>query len=231
MAPGARARDVQHGIEEITRRFDEHREGMDRFAALLVDASRREEEPVRIAAAWAMQYDAPRREFVLRLREMVASDASVLVRRNAASSLAAQGDPSGRPVLRSMLEPWTVVAPESGTVLSLAATGSVLRDGATAARMRVADGAEVEVRTAVGGCVSGSLVAAGSQVATGAPLLSLKPDASHVLNAAFALGRVGTADDVDLLNRIAAPQSECPDDVRRAAVAAVAAIRAREPPR
>jgi biotin carboxyl carrier protein len=225
MEPSASARSAQHGVEEITHRLG--RPGADRWAKLLVEASRRAEDPVRVSAAWAMQYDAGREEFVARLREMVGSDASELVRRNAATSLALSGDASARTVLRSMLEPFTVRSTDAGVVSGLVAVEAPVKDGAPVARVGRDDGTSADVRAPVPGGVLRRAVENGARVAVGDPLVVLGPDGRHALNAAGALALVGTNDDAELLSLAAAPQSQFGEDVKAAARQALAAIRSR----
>ncbi len=227
-APTAKPRDVQHGVEEIRRRLEEEpgRPGMDRWAKALVEASRRAEDPVRVQAAWAMGFDAGREEFLARLREMAAGDASVLVRRNAACSLANAGDASGRVVLRSMLEPCTVTSPAAGVVSGLPGVDAPVVENHAAASVRRDDGEVVMVVAPAPGRVRTRVVADGARVAAGDAVLVLAPDARHAWNAALALGRVGTKKDVELLERAAA-ESGFPDKLRADARAAADAVRAR----
>lgn len=227
MSPSATARETQHGIEEITRRLLENDVGRDRWARLLVEASRRPDDPVRIAAAWAMHFDAGREEFVLRLREMATRDESVLASRNAACSLAKSGDAEARSVLRSMLDAYTVTASEDGVVSGLVPVGSVLRENVPVARIRRDDGTVADVTTPVPGRVLSRAAAEGAKVTRGDAIVVLGPDGRHALNAAVALGIVGTEADVELLNLAAAPQSEFGAEVKSAARRAVGAIRAR----
>lgn len=227
MQPSSPPRDVMHGINEISLRLRTESHGLDRWAKLLVDASRRGEDPVRVATAWAMGEDATRPEFEVRLQELVAGDVSVLVRRNAACALANARDPAGREVLRSMLQEFTVAAGEAGVVSSVAAVDMPVRDGAVAARIRRDDGASADVLAPVPGRVVRRAATDGARVAKGDALVVLSPDATHALNAAAALSLVGTQEDVELLNLAAAPQSEFRDDVKQAARTAVEAIRSR----
>jgi len=228
MGEDAKPRDVQHGVEEITRRFDERRVGMDRWAAALVAASKRPEDPVRNVAAWGMGFDAGRAEFVARLRELAASDSSVLVRRNAACSLANAGDASGRASLRAMLEPFVVTAPVAGILERPAAIELPVRENKDlVCAVRRDDGTVADVLSPVPGRVTRRIVAEGARVAVGDGVIELAPDAKHAANAAAALARVGTKDDVELLDLAGAPRSTFPDDVKSLARAAADAIRAR----
>jgi multidrug efflux pump subunit AcrA (membrane-fusion protein) len=192
-----------------------------------VEASRRNEDPVRVAAAWAMHVDASRPEFVARLREMAAGDASVLARRNAACSLSNARDPAGRDVLRSMLGAFTVTSADAGVVSSVVAVEMPVREGVAVARVRRDDGTSADVTAPVPGRVVRRAAEDGARVAAGDAVVVLSPDPAHALNAAFALALVGTTDDVELLTLAAAPQSNLGEDVQKAARAAVEAIRSR----
>lgn len=227
MQPASPPRDVMHGINEITVRLETGGHGLDRWAGLLVDASRRAEDPVRNAAAWGMGADASRPEFVARLHELVTGDPSVLVRRNAACSLARAHDAAGRAVLRSMLQPFTVTAGEAGVVSSVAAVEMPVKDGGVVARIRKDDGATADALAPVPGRVIRRAAEDGARVAAGDALVVLSPDGTHALNAAAALSLVGTNEDVELLNLAAAPQSALGEDVKKAATLAVEAIRSR----
>ncbi len=97
--PSADTKQQKHAVEELSHRFEERTPGVDRWAGDLVELSRTSHPTVRASCAWVMQYDATRPEFRARLLEMVQS-AGPMVQRNAATSLAAAGDPGGRAVLR-----------------------------------------------------------------------------------------------------------------------------------
>jgi HEAT repeat protein len=200
---------------------------MDRWAKALVLESRRPEAPVRNTAAWAMAYDPGRPEFVERLRELVAGDESILVRRNAACSLAKSNDAAGRPVLRSMFDQFTVTAPAAGVVSALPGVGVSVQGEKAIATVKQDDGTVIDVVAAVPGRVAKTAAATDARVAPGDPLVVLEPDGQHALNAAVALALVGTEDDLPVLGLAAAPQSQFGDDVKAAARAAVDAIRAR----
>ncbi len=225
----ASPRAVQHAIHELSVRFEEGRPGMDRFAPGLVGASRRAEDAVRVAAAWCMQFDARRPEFTERLRELVADDRSELVRRNAALALAKTGDGAALPVLRAMLAPVTVRAPLAARVESVVALESAVREGGMVARLRAADGSELELRSELAGTVAEQPVRAGDDVAAGASVVVLRPEPEHVENAAAALALVGTESDAVALAEIADARSPFAEEVRATARWAAASIRARQP--
>jgi multidrug resistance efflux pump len=174
-----------------------------------------------------MGYDAGRAEFVARLLEIVASDTSQLARRNAACALAKSGEAAARPVLRSMLEPFTVTAPEAGVVSGVLGLEMPLEAGQAAAQIRRDDGAVAQVLAPVPGHVLERVAAEGAAVRAGDPLVVLGPDSRHAFNAAVGLALVGTRDDLELLGLASAPQSAFGADVKAAAQKAAEAIRAR----
>jgi biotin carboxyl carrier protein len=229
LGPESPPRHVQHAVEEITQRFEEGLPGMDPWAQLLVEASRRPDPAIRVTCAWGMQFDPGRAEFTARLREMVTDDDSVAVRRNAATSLARSNDDTGLPVIRSMLEPLDVFSPGAGVVRDLAAVGRVVRDGEVLATLETAreDEERERIRAPVPGRVARVEATEGDTVEAGALVVVLAPDPAHVLNAVVALGRVGTEDDVERLEFVAGPRAGFGDLARQWAQRALAAIRER----
>ncbi|MCE9636798.1 MAG: hypothetical protein K8T90_13930 [Planctomycetes bacterium] len=228
LADGSPSRKAMHGITELTERWREGQPGMDRWVERLVSASRRPEASVRRTAAWAMQLGAKDASVAARLREIVADDVDPVTRRNAACALSLADDPvAARPVLRSMLESWLVVAPAGGTVESLIAVGRRAKEDEMAGRMRGAAGDRVEVPVLVPGRVVEVLAKAGDQVAAGSPLLRLAPDPAHVTNAAAALTLAGSPDDVELLRTMLQPGAEMPSGTAVQVHAAIEAIERR----
>jgi len=240
IGPDARPRDLQHAIEEISRRLEEGRPGMDRWAAELVRVSANPEVAVRVSAAWCMQFDAHRETFGARLRVMLANDPSLMVRRNAATSLAKAGDPAARPVLRSMLEPVTVTASASGRVESVLDIGQIVQEGDLVARVERSatddpgddddhdddgDSALIDVRAPVPGTVSDVLIDDGAAIVAGAPVVRLDPSLEHIRNAIVGLALVGTAEDAALLIQIADPRSGYPEEIRASARSAAEQVK------
>lgn len=222
------SRRAMHGVVELTERWREQQPGMDRWKERLVAVSRRPEGNVRRSAAWAMQFAAADPTIVARLRELVAADPDESVRRNAACSLSLSPDRAeARPVLRAMLQPYTVPAPADATVESVLDVGRRPREDEMVVRLRDAAGRRVEAVTTVPGRVVEARVKSGDVVRPGDPLVVLAPDASHVLSAATALAYAGTAEDVPLLRAFTAAGAEVPAHVAEQVRAALAAIERR----
>ena len=206
LAPSSSVRQAEHGVEELTKRFEEHAPGMDRWVKLLIDASRRPEVPVRRTSAWAMQYGASRDDCASRLREMLATDTDVTAQRNAACALSRAGDVTALPVLRSMISNYTVTAPLSGTVTSVLDLSRRAEQDGLIAKLELADGTSAEASSPVPGRVVAVHVARGAPVTVGAPLVDLAPDADHAMNGAMGLALVGTREDLALLRTLGGPQ-------------------------
>ncbi len=227
LRPEATVRQVQHGFEEVTHRFEAGAPGMDRWAGLVVEASRREETPVRRAAAWSMQYAAARPDFAARLREMMGSDRDETVRRMAACALSKAGDASARPTLRSMLENYTITSPVAGKVDSILPAGRRAELDGLVAKIQRADGTRVEAPGTVPGRILEVKVAEGAEVVAGSPLVVVAPDPEHALNAVVALALVGTPEDLPLIQSLAGAQPAAGARVAEQVPAVVAAIQAR----
>ena len=222
----AKPRHVQHAVHEIARRLDEARPGSDRWCTELVRVSRRDEVEVRVGAAWAMQFDSVRPEFVERLREMV-RDPAPTVRRNAATSLARGGDDAGLHVLREMLSTHTVLSPVPGDVTALLAADQPVREGLSVASIRLASGETYEVRAELPGHVVETAVKIGAPIGAGEPLLSVAPSDDHLRNGIAGLALVGRREDVPLVRGWADPRASAADDVRAAAEAAAQVLESR----
>jgi biotin carboxyl carrier protein len=225
---GATPREVQHAVEELSRRFQEGRPGMERWAEDLVRVSAHPEEAVRISAAWCMQFDATRDAFRERLRELTAADPSPMVRRNAATSLAKSADPAALPILRAMLEPFTVTAPAAGVLQDLAGLDQPVEQGAQIGQIDAGGEELVDVRAAVPGSISEVIAKDGATVTAGAALVRIRPAAEHLKNAMLGLAIVGTTEDADRARSAADSRSGYPDDVRAAAEWAARQIDARD---
>ncbi len=226
LGPDSKPRAVQHGIEEITRRFEEGRPGMDRWAGELVRVSASADVPVRVAAAWAMQFDPSREGFVTRLRVLL-DDPDPLVRRNAATSLARSGDPAALPVLREMLSDTVVFSPAAGTLETLHRAGQPVAEGLLLAMIESDDGVEHELRALLPGRVLAELAERDGVVAKGDELLRVGPSQEHMLHAAMGLALAGTPVDVALLEPLADPRAEVDARLRDVAAAAIRSIESR----
>ena len=222
------SRKAMHGLVELTERWRERSPGMDRWKERLLLVSRRPEANVRRSAAWAMQCDPVDPALNARLHELVASDPDDSARRNAACALSRAPDgAAARPVLRSMLQSFTVTAPAAGVVESVLDPGRRPKEDEMVARLRGVAGERIEAVTTVPGRVLEVRVKPGDTVAAGDPVAVLAADANHVLAAAAALSYAGTAEDVPLLQAFTAAGGEVPANVAEQVRAAIAAIERR----
>src|SRR5207302_8180577 len=95
------------------------------------------------------------------------SDGEPLVRRNAALQLVRFGDGSGRPELRSMLQPFELKSPIAGSVASLLPQGSKISAGGLLARIRDSANAVQEFRSPVDGAIARLALKEGDAVGAG----------------------------------------------------------------
>ena len=85
-------------------------------------------EEVRNTDAWVMGQDTSGAGFHEALLKML-DDPSLSVRGNAALSLVRFGDATGRPQILELLQPATVIAPQSGKVIDTSAVGTAIHQG------------------------------------------------------------------------------------------------------
>jgi multidrug efflux pump subunit AcrA (membrane-fusion protein) len=150
------------------------------------------------------------------------------VRRNAALQLVRFGDASGRPELRSMLEPFEAKSPIAGSVVSLLVQGSRIKSGGLLARIRDTANAVQEFRSPVDGSIGTLSVKEGGAIAAGQTIARLVPDRATVSDALQALAYVGAKDDLPAIESCA--QANAGTEIAPQAAAAAKAIRARSGP-
>src|SRR5437660_8713486 len=127
-------------------------------------------------------------------------DTEPLVRRNAALQLVSFGDASGRPELRTMLQPFEAKCPIAGTIISLLPVGSSIRGGAMLARIRDTSNNLYEFRSPVDGKVATPPAAKeGDQITPNQTVARVIPDEATVVDALRALAYVGTNEDLPLI--------------------------------
>src|SRR5689334_4044182 len=107
-------RHAQHALVQVGERIT-RRQDVSRWYPAVLEESSSPSLELRQTAAWIMGQDphyAPFHDALLRLIH----DPQPMVRRNAALALAAFGDAAARPELVAMLRPFTIAAPNSGTL-------------------------------------------------------------------------------------------------------------------
>jgi len=137
-------------------------------------------------------------EFHNSLKGLLA-DSEAIVRRNAALALVRFNDASGRGELLGMLQPFTLTAPADGALQSSLSSGAQISRGALLGRILQPSNEVIELRSPLIGKVDRLLVANGSRLAKGQPVLTIKSDEQSVWETLRALSVVGQPEDLSLV--------------------------------
>lgn len=157
----------------------------------------------------------------------LAGDSDPMVRRNAALSLVPFGDASGRAELRAMLEPFSLCAPEAGTITFRLREGDPVRSGTAVARLASGESKPSDVVSPVAGELARRAVADQATVAAGNVVAEISSGEDQVWEALRALYLVGTTEDLADVERFARGVPGMPDRIRQQAALTAAAIRRR----
>jgi HEAT repeat protein len=219
-ADKSKPRHAQHALVQLSDRLARHENISHWYPDVMAQASMPNLE-LRLTAAWVMGQDptyAPFHETLLRLLH----DSEPMVRRNAATSLAAFGDGAGRPELVDMLKPYTILAPVAGKIDYRLKLGDYVNPGTLVGHI-----GDTEVRSAVPGEVRDLDKREGDAVNTGDSLADLSADPNHVWEALRALYLVGQSSDLEAVQRFTRPNAGMPEKVLRQAELTAEAIRTR----
>ncbi len=225
--PAAKPRKIQHALVQLSQRLTDS--GPDAVAAWYPDVGTLAAHPtpeVRMTVAWLMGQDPTAAQFRERLTRLL-QDADPLVRRNAALSLVAFGEASGREEVRGMLGRRSIAAPASGELLFRRSEGDSVRAGSLVARIQVDAGTHQEVRAAVPGVVEELLAEEGTTVTAGQPLVSMAPEEDQVWEALRALYFIGEMKDLPLIQPFLSENPTLSDRVRQQAGFTISAIQGR----
>jgi len=173
-----------------------------------------------------MQYDKSYEAFRGALAAML-NDRDPTVRHQAALSLVAMGDSSGRSELVSMLQFRPLRAEAAGKATVLLREGDAVAAGGPIVRIDQPNGNKVEARASEAARVERLSVSTGAQVAEGQELAVLSPSIDQVWEALRALYLVGQPDDIPSIQHYAMDLPGMPERVRKQAAAATEAIRSR----
>lgn len=218
---------TQHALAQLSDRMARGDATVQRWYPQLLVLARNPEAQFRLMAAWAMGQDNHAEEFHQVLRSLL-DDPEPMVRWNAALALARFGDAAAEPELRSMLEPYRLVAPRAGALKFRLKERDAVRKGSIVARIRPEDGGKpVDVISPLGGEVDRLLAKDGASLFGGEALAIILPDESQVwesLRALYLVGQLLDLVEVDRLARSVPPMSE---RVRQQALLTAQAIRQR----
>jgi len=219
-------RRTQHALVQIGERLGRGDPGVKRWYPQIVALGGHEKPEVRSTAAWLMGQDNAAGEFHAALGRLL-DDFDPLVRQNAALSLVRFGDASGRPVLRQMLLPYPLAAPETGTLEIRLQPDDLLNPGTLLGRVEVGSEEAVEIRSPLPGTVSRWLAADGDRVGADEPVVMLAPDETQVWEALRALSLVGESEDLEMIEPFVRGNPRLGGRIRQQATLTMKAIRER----
>jgi HEAT repeat protein len=217
---------TQHALAQVAAQIERGDAGARRWYPQVIRLGRDREPQVRLMAAWAMGQDNTSGDFHRALLILV-TDPDPAVRSNAALALARFGDPSGEAQLRLLLRPYTLVAPQAGSLTFQLKEGDPVRSGSAVARIREGDAAAVEVRSPLSGQLERWVVKDGARVAAGDKIGVLSPGQEQVWEALRALYLVGRPEDLEAIELYARGSSGMPARIRQQAALTAEAIRKR----
>jgi hypothetical protein len=218
-------RHIQHALVQIGERMSRHDASVAQWSPQVVRSASNPVEEVRNTDAWVMGQDTSGAGFHEALLRMLA-DSSLMVRGNAALSLVRFGDATGRPQILELLQPATVIAPQSGKVIDTSAVGTAIRQGGIVAKLQ--EGTETtQIRSPISGRLRTLSAQTGQTIATSAQIATIDPGTEQVWEALRALYLVGQAEDVAAILPYERELPDIPDHVRKQAIETEKAIRER----
>jgi len=218
-------RHIQQALVQVSERISRHDPAVQRWYPDLVRLAADPVEEVRNTDAWVMGQDTSGSGFHATLLKML-NDPSPMVRGNAALSLVRFGDSTGRPQIVALLQPASIVAPQSGRVVDSDRPGTAIHEGGLVAKLKYGQRQSVEVRSPIPGRIR-SVAQAGANVTADAEIAIVDPATTQVWEALRALYLVGQLDDLPAIRPYERDLPDMSDDVRKQAVETEKAIRAR----
>ena len=219
--------ETQHALAQLSDRMSRGDLATKRWYPQLLALGENPEPQLRLEAAWAMGQDNQSEQFHQALRKLV-NDPVPLVRANAALALARFGDGAAEPQLRAMLQPFTLGAPDPGTIKFRMKEQDDVRNGSIIARIRAAGSDQQwDVLSPVGGTIARLITKDGATVAAGDAVAVIDPDEGQVVESLRALYIVGQPQDLDDVQRFVGGAPHESERVRQQAEATARAIRQR----
>jgi hypothetical protein len=183
-------------------------------------------EEVRNTDAWVMGQDSSGTGFHEALVKML-TDASPMVRGNAALSLVRFGDATGRPQIVALLQPARISAPADGHIVDADRPGTAIHQGGLIAKLATSgSSAPIEIRSPIPGRIR-SVAQPGANITAGSEIAVVDPGTEQVWEALRALYVVGQRDDLTAVLPYERDLPGISNDVRQQALETEKAIRAR----
>lgn len=217
LADQEKPRKAQHALVQISERMSAGDPTAEQWYPDIVKLAGHSLAEIRVTAAWVMGQGRENQAFHDTLLTLLGDD-EPLVRRNAALSLAGFADPTGRPVLQSMLRPYTITTPHAGKLQNRLEPEDTVSQATLLARIEQTGAEEpAEIRSPVPGVVRERLLKDGSDVTVGDEIMVLDPDYDHVFQSLRALFLVGTEEDLEDVRRFLRPREGMPANVAQQA--------------
>lgn len=217
LADQEKPRKAQHALVQISERMSAGDPSAEQWYPDIVELAGHSLAELRVTAAWVMGQGRESQAFHNTLLTLLDDD-EPLVRRNAALSLAGFADPTGRPVLQSMLRPYTITSPHAGKLQNRLEPEDTVSQATLLARIEQTGAEEpAEIRSPVHGMVRERLLKDGSDVTVGDEIMVLDPDYDHVFQSLRALFLVGTEEDLEDVRRFLRPREGMPANVAQQA--------------
>lgn len=217
LADQEKPRKAQHALVQISERMSAGDPTAEQWYPDIVELAGHSLAELRVTAAWVMGQGRENQAFHDTLLTLLGDD-EPLVRRNAALSLAGFADPTGRPVLQSMLRPYTITSPHAGKLQNRLEPEDTVSQATLLARIEQTGAEEpAEIRSPVPGVVRERLLKDGSDVTVGDEIMVLDPDYDHVFQSLRALFLVGTEEDLEDVRRFLRPREGMPANVAQQA--------------
>jgi HEAT repeat protein len=219
-------RHVQHALLQVQERIERGEQTASQWYPQIVALAGHSETEFRLTAAWVMGADNTSEDFHNALKKLL-TDQQPIVRRNAALALVRFNDSSSRSELIAILKPFTVNSPVDGIVESSLFKMAPVSRGTLLARIRQPNNEVGALRSPLSGSIDSIMVATGSTVTTGQPVLTIKSDEQSVWEALRALAVVGTEEDLKLIEDYAGDATTSSDRLKQQAALTASAIRSR----
>ena len=218
---------TQHALAQLSNRMARGDGTTRRWYPEIIALAQNKQPQLRSMAAWVMGQDNHSEEFHQTLRRLV-DDPAPVVRWNAALALARFSDAAGEPQLRAMLQPFTLTAPQAGTLKFRLKEQEAVQSGGLVARISSGSGANpVDVVSPVAGEVARLAAKDGGPIGPGDAIAVIEPGEAQVFEALRALVLVGHPGALPEVERFAAGVPGISERVREQAILSAQAIRQR----
>jgi hypothetical protein len=219
-------RHIQQALVQISDRISHNDPAIKQWYPDLLRLSANPVEEVRNTDAWVIGQDTTGAGFHDALLKML-QDPSPMVRGNAALSLVRFGDATGRPQIVALLQPVQITAPSAGKIVDSDRPGTAIHQNGLIAKLAVAGSSQItEIRSPIPGRIR-SVAATGANMASGAEIAVIDPEATQVWEALRALYLIGQLDDLPAIRPYERDMPDVSNDVRQQAMETEKAIQER----